>query len=130
MSCENGVLTLDDGFSEKLSRVLSDPEALKRISDIASGLGTSPQSTESPDESPASAAAQSRAPVLPPLRDERLALINALRPLVAEEKRGRMDSLAKILTVTALIKNIGGGGNVHTRFRRDQKRRDTLRAGA
>lgn len=94
MSCENGVLTLDDGFSEKLSRVLSDPEALKRISDIASGLGTSPQSTESPDESPASAAAQSRAPVLPPLRDERLALINALRPLVAEEKRGRMDSLA------------------------------------
>ena len=103
MSCENGVLTLDDGFSEKLSRVLSDPEALKRISDIASGLGTSPQSTESPDESPASAAAQSRAPV----RDERLALINALRPLVAEEKRGRMDSLAKILTVTALIKNIG-----------------------
>lgn len=106
MSCENGVLTLDDGFSEKLSRVLSDPEALKRISDIASGLGASPQSTESPDESPASAA-QSRAPVLPPLRDERLALINALRPLVAEEKRGRMDSLAKILTVTALIKNIG-----------------------
>ena len=43
MSCENGVLTLDDGFSEKLSRVLSDPEALKRISDIASGLGTSPR---------------------------------------------------------------------------------------
>ncbi len=107
MSCANGVLTLDDGFSEKLSRVLSDPETLKRISDIASGLGASPQSTESPDESPASAAAQSRAPVLPPLRDERLALINALRPLVAEEKRGRMDSLAKILTVTALIKNIG-----------------------
>lgn len=98
---------MDDGFSEKLSRVLSDPETLKRISDIASGLGASPQSTESPDESPASAAAQSRAPVLPPLRDERLALINALRPLVAEEKRGRMDSLAKILTVTALIKNIG-----------------------
>ena len=104
MSCANGVLTLDDGFSEKLSRVLSDPEALKRISDIASGLGASPQSAESPDESPASAAS---APVLPPLRDERLALINALRPLVAEEKRGRMDSLAKILTVTALIKNIG-----------------------
>lgn len=102
--CASGVLTLDDGFSEKLSRVLSDPEALKRISDIASGLGASPQqSTERAEEG----SVPTSAPALSPLRDERLALINALRPLVAEEKRGRIDSLAKILTVTALIKNIG-----------------------
>lgn len=101
-------MTLDDGFSEKLSRVLSDPEALKRISDIASGLGASPQqSAERAEEVSAPASVPASAQVLSPLRDERLALINALRPLVAEEKRGRIDSLAKILTVTALIKNIG-----------------------
>ena len=101
-------MTLDDGFSEKLSRVLSDPEALKRISDIASGLGASPQqSAAQSEEGSAPTSAPASAQVLSPLRDERLALINALRPLVAEEKRGRIDSLAKILTVTALIKNIG-----------------------
>lgn len=101
---------MDNDFQEKLKNVLSDPDAMAKITAIASSLGTSPQ--ESPSE-PASAPLQESVPVQNPLADlsslafssdPRLQLLTALKPLLRDDKRDKIDALAKALTVASMMK--------------------------
>ena len=91
----------DENFSEKLKAVLADPEALAKISAIASSMG----GREEPKSLPASAP-----PSVPKHKDPRLDLLFALRPLVAESKQKRIDDLMQIATVASLLGSFGNRG--------------------
>lgn len=108
---------MENDFSEKLKSVLSDPDALSKITAIASSLGMSP-----------SAGAKSEEPkpdITPPepnvggldiasvfsqlapssVSDPRIALLGSLKPLLREEKRGKIDALTRALSITSMMKN-------------------------
>jgi hypothetical protein len=104
------VLTLDGDFSEKLKSVLSDPEAMAKITAIASGMGK-----EKPPEEPTQTAVNTNAfggldklnlPI-PGAQssDPRLALLVSLKPLIREDRRDRVDALAQALTLASVMKN-------------------------
>ena len=92
---------MDDNFSEKLKAVLADPDALAKITAIASSMG----GREEPKSVPASAPS-----VVSKQKDPRLDLLFALRPLVAEHKQKRIDDLMQIATVASLLGNFGNRG--------------------
>lgn len=106
---------MDSDFASKLQNVLSDPEAMAKITAIASSLGAPQQNSEpAPSEPLVSAppvsepdllsALPSAAQGLVPQSDPRLALLASLKPLLREEKRGRVDSLLNALTVASVLK--------------------------
>ncbi|MBQ9793376.1 MAG: hypothetical protein IJW34_00400 [Clostridia bacterium] len=97
---------MDDSFNEKLKAVLADPEALAKITSIAASLGgggeeapSLPASTPQPAFSPRQTA-----------KDPRLDLLFALRPLVGEDKKKRIDDLMQIATVASLLGSFGNRG--------------------
>ncbi|MBQ3229868.1 MAG: hypothetical protein IJO64_02565 [Clostridia bacterium] len=103
---------MDGDFAEKLKNVLSDPEALSKISAIASGLGaggigTAKQSEEvnAESEQTESAPIQS-ASVLPAIGDRRIALLSSIKPLLREDKRKKIDSLTRALTLAEMMKGL------------------------
>lgn len=118
---------MDDSLTEKIRAVLADPDAASKIAAIASSLsggsngGSAPQQS-APASAPASASAEqpsipAGAPFSLPSfgKDPRLDLLRALKPLVAEEKRGRLDDLVQIATVASLLGSLnkrGGTGHV------------------
>lgn len=115
---------MDGDFAEKLKRVLSDPEAMSKITAIASGIGASaPMSKPEPEPEPSSAretpAMQSASATplqqdaLPALIqggntnvDPRISLLASLKPLLREEKRDRVDALARALALASMMKNL------------------------
>lgn len=104
------MLTLDADFSEKLKNVLSDPEAMAKITAIASSLGTTPQEAEKTEAQ--TAEPQSLPSAIPaitsmlPQSDPRLALLSSVKPLLKEEKRSRVDALLNALTIASVMKNL------------------------
>ena len=103
---------MEDQLTEKIRALLADPQAAERIAAIAGSLGVSPGGEElqsqpqsqpqlTPSPEPPAQPAFSPAP-----KDPRLDLFRALRPLVAEEKRGRLDDLVRIATVASLLGNL------------------------
>lgn len=108
---------MDSDFSEKLKNVLSDPEAMAKITAIASnlGMGNAPQKSEeisTPPEiqnSSQNAIAEMLSSVTsgssPIEADPRLALLVSLKPFLREEKRGRIDALTRALSVASMMKN-------------------------
>lgn len=106
---------MDDNLTEKIRALLADPQAVERIAAIAGSLGdttgggSSQQGTASPQQSDGGQTAQPVSAPQPggggfaPRSDPRLDLLRALRPLVAEEKRGRLDDLVRIATVASLL---------------------------
>ena len=109
---------MEDNLTEKIRALLADPQAVERIAAIAGSLGASPGGGETPSQPepppsmeqsvPAPTPAPSQpafAPQKGPPPDPRLDLLRALRPLVAEEKRGRLDDLLRIATVASLLGN-------------------------
>jgi hypothetical protein len=97
---------MDESFNEKLKAVLADPEALAKISAIASSLGGG---GEEPQSLPASAPQPVSLPK-PAAKDPRLDLLFALRPLVGEGKKKRIDDLMQIATVASLLGSFGNRG--------------------
>ena len=93
---------MEENFSEKLQALLADPDAVAKISAIASSLGSTPTAPSVP-QTPAPAPSLS----LPAGKDPRLELLRALRPLVAEQKQKRIDDLVQIATVASLLGNFG-----------------------
>ena len=91
---------MEDNLSEKLQALLSDPQAVAKITAIASSLG---QSAPEPAPVPAEPAPRREGSK----GDPRLELLCALRPLVAEQKRKRIDDLVQIATVASLLGNLG-----------------------
>ena len=99
---------MDSDFSEKLRSVLSDPDAMAKITAIASNLGKASPDTSSTDAPKTSEDAQSvpkQEPSLPLTpSDPRLALLYSLKPLLREDKRSKIDSLTKALTIASMMK--------------------------
>lgn len=107
---------MDADFQEKLKNVLSDPEALAKISAIASSLGASPSVTASAETAAESDFQQDirsetnplssfNAGLLPQQSDPRVALLSSLKPLLREDKRGKVDKLVSALAVASMMKN-------------------------
>lgn len=101
---------MDSDFSEKLKNVLSDPTALAKISAIAEsmGLGAPSAPAETPSEPPVEPKPQAIAQSILPARgtDPRMMLLETLKPLLKEEKRGRVDSIERALTVMTVMKTL------------------------
>ncbi len=102
---------MDNDFSEKLKNVLSDPTALAKIASIAQSMGLSTENVaaeESKNEIPQPKAETALAQtVLPAISsDPRVLLLENLKPLIKEEKRPRIDSIERALTVMSLMKTL------------------------
>ncbi len=118
------MLTLDGDFAEKLKKVLSDPEAMSKITAIASGLGATAPSNASSDEpikqpepetpySPPASVPSGQFDALPALMqsfnatsDPRISLLSSIKPLLREEKREKIDALTKALALASMMKNL------------------------
>lgn len=104
---------MDADFSEKLKNVLSNPDAMAKIMSIASNLGTQPASQDGENASVEAVPVEPRQSAMhTPLQipelpsDPRISLIYSLKPLVREEKRERLDAIARALSVASIFKNI------------------------
>lgn len=100
---------MDENLSEKIREMLADPAALSAIASVASSLtGGSTQA-----EQPSAQAEPKSVPAMSlPRRDPRIDLLCAIKPLVSDEKRSRLDSLVQIATVASLLGSLGKkGGN-------------------
>ena len=118
---------MDSDFLGKVKTLLADPESLERITAIARGLSApTPAATpaaapasaaESPaagTEQPASPTAATPGPAAAPAgtfarpqsRDSRLTLLEALKPLLREDKRGKIDSLQRAMTMATVLKGL------------------------
>lgn len=112
---------MDNEFQEKLKSVLSDPEALSKISAIASSLGMAKPSESSDiavptgdfesvptekEEKHEQSNFQNVFDLLPSqnVSDPRLLLLGSLKPLLREEKREKIDKLTRALTVASMMK--------------------------
>lgn len=104
---------MDGDFASKLKTVLSDPEAMAKISAIASGLGgvskETPAGTENvqkeESEPNLNAFSDLSKNLFPAQSDPSIALLSSLKPLLREEKRDRVDSLIRALYVASMMKN-------------------------
>lgn len=114
---------MDGDFLEKVKTLLSDPESLQRITGIAKGLSgggeggesiptvsdTSSSEAAERRESGEEAAKQALAGLSAPAggaKDSRLALLRSLKPLLREEKRKKVDSLLRAMSIASLMKSI------------------------
>ncbi len=82
---------MDGDIGEKLKNILADKDAMEKIASFASGLNKP------------SPAAETGAPALSPYRDDKTAFLNALRPILREEKRKKLDTLQTALTLAELF---------------------------
>lgn len=117
---------MDSDFAEKLKSVLSDPEAMSKITAIASGLGASSaafsgnadkaiQPTDEAEDTLRetqtvlpSAQENAVASVMQNLNtqsDPRLLLLTSLKPLLREEKRERIDAMTRALALASMMKS-------------------------
>lgn len=101
-----------DDLNEKLSAILSDPEAMKEVAQLASSLGVdTPGVHNAPEEPkpPASADALSMMSGLMPLmgslrkEDDTTRLLDAIRPFLGEERREKLDKAKKMLRMMKLL---------------------------
>ncbi|MBO5914019.1 MAG: hypothetical protein J6Q72_01600 [Clostridia bacterium] len=103
---------MDGDFQEKLKTLLSDPEALGKITSVASELGLVGAPVENRRESEeigrkptTESGALGALSAFTQPNDPRIALLCSLKPLVREEKRSRLDALTQALTIASLMKN-------------------------
>ncbi len=88
-------------LEEQLSSVLSDPEAMSKISSIigALGAGTPPAAPSAPPSEPSAAFN------LPDMGgDRRVRLLNALKPFLSEKRAPYVDGAVTILKMMQLGK--------------------------
>lgn len=104
---------LDENLSEKIREMLADPAALSAIASVASSLTGGSTQAEQPSAQASAQAEPKSVPAMSlPRRDPRIDLLCAIKPLVSDEKRSRLDSLVQIATVASLLGSLGKkGGN-------------------
>lgn len=119
------------GLEDKLSGILSDPEAVSKLKSLGQALGldtsgmpSNPQPTPQntgfslPFQSPNSGndemvnSLMRIAPLLSDMNkdDEASRLLNSLRPFLSEARRNRLDQAGKMLKVMRLLPLIKGSG--------------------
>ena len=95
---------MDGDLTEKIRRFLSDPGAAEKIAAVAGTLapqaGQPAASPPAPDSPPAELP---RPAAAMPLSGGHTALIAALRPLIREDKRPKIDALSRAMTVATLF---------------------------
>jgi hypothetical protein len=102
-----------DDLSEKLSGILSDPEAMKEIAQLASSLGVeAPGVHKAPQPEPknvpsgdALSMMSGLMPLMGTLRqeDDTTRLLDAIRPFLSEERREKLDKAKKMLKMMKLL---------------------------
>ncbi|MBQ4316720.1 MAG: hypothetical protein IJC20_00585 [Clostridia bacterium] len=113
---------MDSDFSEKLKKVLSDPEAMSKITAIASSLGASSPQQNAEEKVGASEPEPQISPTIPPSApsdalpalmqgfsmssDPRISLLSSIKPLLREEKREKIDALTRALALASMMKNL------------------------
>ena len=106
-----------DDLSEKLSGILSDPEAMREIASLASQLGvdtsgvhTKPE-PESQQNDDMTAQLMGLMPMLGSLKqdDDTTRLLEAMRPFLSDERRQKLDKakrLIRVMKLMPLLKNL------------------------
>jgi hypothetical protein len=105
-----------DGFSEKLKTVLSDPESMAKITEIARGFAEQKKAEPAPTaETPPLHAPDPMGELLhsPAIAEalrllgngsrERVALLQAMRPFVKEEKKAKLDKIISTMKTLELL---------------------------
>ena len=106
-----------DGFSDKLKTVLSDPESMAKITELAKNFAAKEKqdiqsSGEKPEGAPDKAvlgelmqtpAIHKALTVLSDGSRERIALLCAMRPFVKEEKKEKLDKIISTMKTLDLI---------------------------
>lgn len=105
-----------DDLSEKIRAVLSDPSAAASIAAIASSLSGGGEPEKPPGQESAALPASAHAPNLAQLplsrgTDKNTALLCAIKPFLRQEKRDKLDSLIRALSVAEIISGLKRGGN-------------------
>lgn len=99
-----------DGLEDKLNAILSDPEAMGKISDMAKSLfrGGEDAGDGRPDDGDESLIRRAGQLLRrDALRPDETALLTALRPFLSEERRARLDRAIKIARLTSLARLAG-----------------------
>lgn len=98
-----------DDLSEKISGILSDPEAMRDIAALASQLGVdAPGVHKEPEPSPADDTAAMLSGLMPMLgslkqEDETTRLLEAMRPFLSEERQRKLDKAKRLIKVMKLM---------------------------
>lgn len=105
-----------DDISEKLSAILNDPQAMKEIASLASGLGVDTSGLHKEEEKPPaqnitrqspdeSAMLSGLVPMLSALKqdDDTVRLLEAMRPFLSEERREKLDKAKRLIKVMKLM---------------------------
>ncbi len=113
-----------DDLTEKLDRLLSSPDGMKRIEELMSAFGAAAPSAPPPAETAPSPLPTGGdmgmllklAPLLSQLgkEDETTALLHALRPHLQSERQKRLDEagqMLRLMKLLPLLGDIGKGGD-------------------
>lgn len=104
-----------DDLNAKISEVLSDPESMKQLSQLASMLGSEPglhSDAEKPSTEPPSipgteslAMMTRLAPMLGSIgaEDDTTRLLSAIRPFLSDDRRKKLDEASKLLRMMKLL---------------------------
>ncbi|WP_405346397.1 hypothetical protein [Ruminococcus sp.] len=99
-----------DDLSEKLSGILSDPEAMRDIAALASQLGVDSSGLHSepappPPKDDAASQLMALAPMLGSLRqdDDTTRLLDAIRPFLSVERQEKLDKAKRLIKVMKLM---------------------------
>lgn len=100
-----------DDISKKIMDVLSDPEMMKKLSNVMGSLGASSDEPKEQNDTPTelTANAQNIISSLNYNDDRRITLLTALKPYLRESRASGIDTAIKILKMTKLtevFKNI------------------------
>lgn len=87
---------MDGEMADKLKEILADEQTMAQIMAIASGISSKNSVSEQAEKPKA-------LPVSLPKADSKTAFIQALRPLIREEKRKKLDSLETALLIASLF---------------------------
>ena len=101
-----------DDLSEKLSGILSDPEAMRDIAALASQLGiekpglhTKPESEKADLGGDTAAMLSGLMPMIGSLKqeDDTTRLLEAMRPFLSEDRRQKLDKAKRLIKVMKLM---------------------------
>ncbi len=113
-----------DGLEEKLDRLLSSPDGMKKVEELMAAFGASPPTAAAPppaalppapvDGLPDMAQLMKLLPLLQQFQrpDDNAALLQALRPYLQDERQKRLDDAQKMMRLwrmMPLLKEFGKG---------------------
>ncbi len=113
---------MDNGSSDILSKLLSNPESIKALSEVAKGIignnqtappAPQPQNTSDEQIQGKEVTAQGSAPPSPAPQknsfDDRANLLYSIKPYLRKERHDKVDSLIKAINIAKIINTYTGG---------------------